>query len=41
MEMVEQLEALDKRYGEDAALATPKRPIVAAIADIILSETFV
>ena len=41
MEMVEQLETLDKRYGEDAALATPKQPIVAAIADIILSETFV
>ena len=41
MEIVEQLEALDKRYGENVDNATHKQPKVAAIADIILSETFV
>ena len=41
IEIVKQLEALDERYGKDAAFATPKQPAVAAIADIILSETFI
>ena len=41
IEIVKQLEALDQRYGKDATAATPKQPTVAAIADIILSETFI
>ncbi len=41
IEIVKELEALHKRYGEDATPATPKQPMVAATADIILSETFV
>ncbi|MBR6928970.1 MAG: DEAD/DEAH box helicase [Bacteroidales bacterium] len=41
IEIVKQLEALDERYGKDAAFATSKQPAVAAIADIILSETFI
>ena len=41
IEIVKQLEALDERYGKDAAFATSKQPTVAAIADIILSETFI
>ena len=41
IEIVKQLEALDERYGKDAISATPKQPTVAAIADIILSETFI
>ena len=41
IEIVKELETLDKRYGKDATPATPKQPMVAAIADIILSETFV
>jgi len=38
---VKQLEALDERYGKDATFAASKQPAVAAIADIILSETFI
>ena len=41
IEIVKQLEALDERYGKDAAFAASKQPAVAAIADIILSETFI
>ena len=41
IEIVKQLEALDERYGKDAFSTTPKQPTVAAIADIILSETFI
>ncbi len=41
IEIVRQLETLDDRYGKDAISATPKPPTVAAIADIILSETFI
>ena len=41
IEIVKELETLDKRYGKDATPATPKQPMVAAIADIILSETFI
>jgi len=41
IEIVKELEALHKRYGEDATPATPKQPMVAATADIILSETFI
>ena len=41
IEIVKELETLDKRYGKDATPATPKQPMVAAIADIILSETLV
>ena len=40
-EIVKELETLDKRYGKDATPATPKQHKVAAIADIILSETFI
>ena len=41
IEIVKELETLDKRYGKDATPSTPKQHTVAAIADIILSETFV
>jgi len=41
IEIVKELEDFDKRYGEDATPVTPKQPMVAAIADIILSETFI
>ena len=41
IEIVGQLEVLDKRYGDNATSELPKQPAVAAIADIILSETFI
>ena len=41
IEIVGQLEVLDKRYGDNATSEVPKQPAVAAIADIILSETFI
>ena len=41
IEIVERLEALDERYGENAETLTHKQPTVAATADIILSETFI
>jgi len=41
IEIVGQLEFLDKRYGDNATSELPKQPAIAAIADIILSETFI
>lgn len=38
--MVRQLEALEKRYGANP-VTTPTKPTVSASADIILSETFI
>ena len=40
IDIVEQLEALENRYGVHF-VTSPPRPIVAATADIILSETFI
>lgn len=40
IDIVEQLETLENRYGTHT-VTTPTRPSVAAIADIILSETFI